>query len=65
MYKNLEVELVRRGISKSTLAKRLGIAPQTLSNKLSGRCKITLPEAIKIRQAIESDLSIEELFATA
>ena len=43
MYKNLEVELVRRGISKSMLAKRLGIAPQTLSNKLSGRCKITLP----------------------
>ncbi len=27
MYKNLEVELVKRGISKSTLAKRLGIAP--------------------------------------
>ena len=65
MYKNLEVELVRKGMSKSALAKRLGIAPQTLSNKLSGRCKITLPEAIKIRQEIESGLSLEELFETA
>lgn len=63
MYKNLEVELSRKGLTKRELAKILGIGGTTLSNKLNGKSIISLPEAMKIRNILGVAMSIEELFA--
>ena len=65
MYKNLEAELARSGMTKGDLAKALQIRPTTLSNKLSGKSIITLAEALKIKCILGVNMSIEELFAVA
>lgn len=62
MYRNLEAELARRGMTKTQIAKELGITLGTLSLKLSGKYKLTLPEAIKIKKILNVDLPIEYLF---
>jgi len=64
MYRNLEAELARQGITKTKVAQELGITLGTLSLKLSGKYKITLPEAIKIKKILNVDLPIELLFET-
>lgn len=63
MYKNLEAELARKGITKGDLAKALQIRPTTLSNKLSGKSIITLKEALTIKSVLGVEMSLEELFA--
>lgn len=62
MYRNLEAELARQGITKTDVAKELGITLGTLSLKLNGKYKLTLPEAIKIKKILNVDLPIEYLF---
>lgn len=37
MYRNLEAEMARAGITQGQLAKELGITPTTLSLKLNGK----------------------------
>ena len=64
MYRNLEAELARKGITKTSVAKKLGITLGTLSIKLSGKTNLTLPEAIKIKKILNVDLPIEFLFET-
>ena len=63
MYKNLEAELSRKGLTKTELAKEMGITISTLSLKLSGKSNLTLPEALKIKEILNVNLTIEELFA--
>lgn len=63
MYRNLEAELVRAGITKQTLAKKIGCAPSTLYMKLNGMSPVNLAEAQKIKQIIGVEMSLEELFA--
>lgn len=65
MYKNLEAELKRRGMTKGDLARALKITATTLSNKLSGKSIITLGEALRIKSIVCVSMSLEELFATA
>ncbi len=62
MYCNLEAELARRHITKTELAKQLGITLGTLSLKLNGKAKLFLPEAKKIKLILNTSMSIEELF---
>lgn len=73
MYRNLEAEFARQGIAKTKVAQELGITLGTLSLKLNGKYKFTLPEAIKIKKilveamearATKVDLTIEYLFET-
>ncbi|RKJ37886.1 XRE family transcriptional regulator [bacterium 1XD42-1] len=65
MYRNLEAELVRAGLSKQELAKKIGCTPSTLSMKLNGKSPLSLAEASKIKQIVGVDISLEELFAAA
>jgi DNA-binding XRE family transcriptional regulator len=63
MYRNLEAELARQGITKTKVANELGITLGTLSLKLKGKYNVTLSEAIKIKNILDVDLPIEYLFA--
>lgn len=65
MYPNLEAELARRKITKRSIAKKIHKTPTTLSLKLSGKAKLTLPECIEIRDALDESLQLDYLFATA
>ncbi|WP_295264600.1 hypothetical protein [Veillonella sp.] len=62
MYKELEAEIVRKGLSKRKVSDMTGIRYETLLVKLSGKFSFTLDEAFKIKMAIESDKPIEVLF---
>lgn len=63
-YPNLAAEIAKRGIKKWAIAKRIGISPRALSNKLSGASPFTLEEAFAICRAFFPDVTIETLFST-
>lgn len=62
MYPNLEAEIARTGTTRKVLSKKLGITPTTLSLKLSGKSSLSLPEAVMIKNLLEVNIPIEELF---
>lgn len=62
MYYNLEAELARKHITKTELAKQLGITLGTLSLKLNGKATLLLPEAKKIKEILNISMPLEELF---
>lgn len=62
MYRNLEAELARKGITKTKVARELGLTLGTLSLKLNGKSHLTLDEAMKIKKILKVDMPIEELF---
>ena len=64
MYKEVDVELARQGMSKKTLSENTGIRYQTLLEKLLGRYPITFDECLAIKNALNTKLSLEELFST-
>lgn len=61
-YPNLRAEMAWAGITLCSLAGMLGMDRNRLSRKLSGRTSLSLEEAISIRDAICSRMSVEELF---
>lgn len=63
MYKNLEAELSRNGLTKGELARLLNIQPTTLSNKLNGKAELKFSEAIRIKAILKVDLPLEVLFS--
>lgn len=63
MYRNLEAELSRKGLTKYELAKLLNIRPTTLSNKLNGKSDIKFSEAMQIKKILNVDLPLEVLFS--
>lgn len=62
MYENLRAELARKGKTLVDLSQDTGIKYQTLSQKLRGLTPLTLKEAVDIKQALDLDMSIEDLF---
>ena len=65
MYLNLKAEIFRKGWTLHYLAELLGMTDSQLSNKVSGKTKFTLIEAIRIKELLEVDIPIEILFARA
>lgn len=63
MFPNLNAELARKNITRAILARKIHRTPTTLSLKLNGKAPITLIECIEIKKAIDTDLSIDYLFA--
>ena len=61
MYKNLEAELARNGISKNSSAKTLNLSQKGLYLKLSGETDFTLTEVMKIKSLFKG-LTLEYLF---
>lgn len=62
MYKNLEAEMARNGISKTLLAQKLNLSQKGLYLKLSGETDFTLTEIKKIQNLFKG-LTLEYLFA--
>ena len=62
MYPNVEAEMARARMTRTKMARQMGITLGTLSLKLSGNSDFTFPEAIKIKKLLKVDIPIEELF---
>ena len=62
MLRNLKAEMARRDMTALTLSEKTGIRYQTLIAKIAGASPITIREARAIRDALETDLTIDELF---
>lgn len=61
-YPRLEAEIVKRGIRKTEIRKRLGVNHTTLSEKLNGKRPFTLEQGLFIWETWFHDVPIEELF---
>lgn len=66
IFRNLEAELARAGISKNTLARVLSVSVSTLYAKLRGEREFKLEEMERIRSYLEretgSELTIDYIF---
>lgn len=62
MFRNLNAEMARAGHNQSTIAKSLKCSQSTLSLKLNGKAPISLEEALTIKQILNTDIPLEELF---
>ena len=62
MYRNLDAEMKRIGLTRGNLAKEMSLAPSTMSLKLNGKSDITLREAVKIKRILNVDIPLETLF---
>lgn len=65
MFRNIEIIIFQKGLSKREIAQKLGMTYNTLLLKLSGKATFTLDEALKLKEILGSSLSIEELFDPA
>ena len=63
MYPNLEAELKRRQIRREDVAKHLGLAMSTVSQKMQGKSEFTIGMAYQIKDMIGGDIPLEVLFA--
>ena len=61
-YPTLESEIAKRGIKKTTMAKRIGISPRSFYNKLSGSVSFSWDEAIAITKMFFPDIDPTHLF---
>lgn len=62
VYPNLEKEIKEKGISKKFLAKQAKIRYQTFIVKSHGKNYFTLDEAVDIKNTLETDMPLEQLF---
>ncbi len=62
MYRNLEAELARNGISRADIAKALNVAIPTVSDKLNSTNRLKLGEAFAIRDTFFPGMAIDYLF---
>lgn len=62
MYRLLESRLVYKGISKKQLAEGIHMSYDTILSKMSGKSKFTLDEAILVKEYLEEEIPVEELF---
>lgn len=63
LFHNLEIEMARARKTQSELAEALNITPTTLSFKLNGKSEISLKECIAIKKELETEKSVDYLFA--
>ncbi len=62
MFPNIAKELVRNGFKLVDLAQKIGMSKTALYDRYTGRVVFSLPDAIKIKEALGSEMTIEELF---
>ena len=62
MYPNVEAEMARARMTRTKMARQMGITLGTLSLKLSGNTDFTFTEAIMIKKLLKVDIPIEEIF---
>ena len=62
MYKNLNVELARRGWNIIRLSEETGIKYQTLVTKMKGNSEFKFDECLAIKKAMGCKIPLEVLF---
>lgn len=62
MFPNIRAEMARKNMTIVTLSELTGIRYQTLSDKLRGHGIITLDDAVRIKNALDTDIALETLF---
>lgn len=62
MYSNVKAELARKNMSVVDLSNKTGIRYQTLVDKLNGKYKTSVEEAITIKSALDVNIPLEQLF---
>ncbi|WP_115716731.1 helix-turn-helix domain-containing protein [Amedibacterium intestinale] len=64
MYFILERELKKNSITREQLAEKLGISISTISCKLNDKSEFSIKECRKIKEILNFQGSIDELFKT-
>lgn len=62
MYLRLRYEITRKGFTIEQFAKVIGVSEKTLRNKINGVTDFTWMECLMIREKLETDVPLEELF---
>ena len=62
MFLRLKFEIARKGFTIETFAVEIGVAEKTLRNKINGVTDFTWSECLLIREKLNKDMSLEELF---
>lgn len=62
MYYRLKIEISRRGYTIEKFASKLNISEKSLRNKINGTTEFTWSEVLAIRDLIDPDMLLEELF---
>ena len=63
-YLNLKAEMAKRNISIEDIAQLLKIHRNSVANKINGRSRFTVDEALLIRDTFFPNLSTDYLFQT-
>lgn len=64
-YPELVAEMAKRKLTRTAVARRLGISTRALYSKLNGETDFTLSEANAIHSSFFPDLEKESLFSRA
>lgn len=59
MFRNLEAEIIRAGITKEKISQELGLSNKTLYNRLNGSTDWSMEEMKKIQAIININLQQE------
>ena len=62
MYPNFEAERARAGLTLEDLTCEVGGTISSLSNKLRGVYALTFADAVALKKALKTNVSLEELF---
>ena len=61
-YPNLNAEIARKNLTLLALSRKIRMSTSSLSNKLNMKAAFSLEEALKIKEALNIEMPIEELF---
>lgn len=64
IYKNLEAEMKRSGITRNDIAEYLGISYSTIHSRFNGNTEWIYSECCKIRNYFFPDMELDYLFFT-
>lgn len=62
MFKNLQAEIVRKGMTYKEFTSAIEMRYETFSKKMSGKTEFCLDEMERIKKAIGNDFTYEYLF---
>lgn len=64
MYLVLKAEMIKKKLSVSKLASKIGVSEKTLRNKINGETEFSWSEVCKIYEIVKPSITKDELFKT-